>query len=58
MINDTKMTIDKEYDWVGNWEAPGFGKYVIRENGRELEPYEVISYINRLHDLLLQLGQR
>ena len=49
-----KNTIDKEYDWVGDWEAPGYGAYVIREDSRELEPGEVIEYIKRLQDILLQ----
>ena len=53
-----KNTIDKTYDWLGSWEYPGNGEYVIREDGRELEPSEVIDYIRRLQDLLLQLGRQ
>lgn len=49
------MEIDTEYDWLGDWEGPGFGKYVIRENGREMEPHEICDKLNELQDLLLQL---
>ena len=43
-----------DYDWDGNWQAPKHGSYVIMENGRELEPHEVIDYLRRLDDLLVQ----
>ena len=43
-----------EYDWVGNWEAPGHGKYVIRENGKELEPGDVINRLYIKQDIQVQ----
>ena len=53
-MKDTKDTIDKEYTWDGDWEGPGEGAYFIMENNREMEPGEVIDYIERLQDFLVQ----
>lgn len=44
-----------EYDWLGDWQGPEHGKYVIRADGREMEPHEVIDILNDYQDLLEQI---
>ena len=46
-----------QYKWDGNWDAPGHGSYVILENGQELEPYQVIDYINRYFEIKEQVSR-
>jgi len=50
------MNQEINYTWDGNWDSPGNGEYVIFENGHELEPSEVIEYLNRLQEFMLQSG--
>jgi hypothetical protein len=50
--------IDIEYLWDGSWDSPGNGEYVIMENGHELEPCEVIEYLNRLQEYMAQDGTK
>lgn len=50
---------DTKYSWDGDWEAPGYGRYVICDNdGREMEPGEVVELLDRLADLQEQLARR
>jgi len=42
------------YDWLGSWEGPEHGEYVIREDTKELEPSEVIQLLNDYQDLIEQ----
>jgi hypothetical protein len=49
---------DTKYSWDGDWEAPGYGRYVICDNdGREMEPGEVVGLLDRLADLEEQIAR-
>ena len=47
----------KEYDWLGDWQGPEYGKYVIRQDDREMEPSEVIAILDDYQDLVEQLSR-
>ena len=47
-----------DYDWDGDFECLGNGQYVINQDGRELEPYEVIDLLRQYDDLLEQVNAR
>jgi hypothetical protein len=49
------MSNQPEYDWYGDWQGPGVGKYVIRCNNEEIEPGDVISLLDDYNDLLEQV---
>lgn len=49
------MSDPPEYDWYGDWQSPGHGKYVIRCNDKELEPGFVIELLDDYNDLLEQV---
>lgn len=46
-----------DYDWVGDWQGPGVGKYVIRYNDEELEPGDVIDSLRSYEDLVEQVSK-
>ena len=50
----SKFGIGNEYDWLGDWQGPGCGTYVIRSNGKEMEPGDVVDLLDRYADLLTQ----
>jgi hypothetical protein len=54
-IGGDNMTSD--YDWEGNWQGPGHGTYIIFNDGREMEPGEVIDRLNELQDLIEQINR-
>ena len=47
----------KEYDWLGDWQGPKHGKYVIRQDDQEMEPSEVIAILDDFQDLLEQFNR-
>ena len=47
----------KEYDWLGDWQGPKHGKYVIRQDDQEMEPSEVIAILDDYQDLIEQLNR-
>jgi hypothetical protein len=48
------LGLDNDYDWYGDWSAPGVGQYVIRMNGKEMEPGQVIELLESYSELLAQ----
>ncbi len=49
------MSDPPDYDWHGDWQGPGVGKYVIRCNDEEIEPGDLIALLNDYNDLLEQV---
>jgi hypothetical protein len=52
------MNKKHEYDWDGEWAAPGYGTYAIYEDGEELEPGRVIELLKQYQDLLEQVKHK
>lgn len=48
------LGLNNDYDWVGDWQAPSHGSYVIRMNGEEMEPGQVIELLDDYGALLEQ----
>jgi phage major head subunit gpT-like protein len=50
----SRLGIANTYDWLGDWQGPGSGQYVIRRNDKEMEPGEVIALLDDYADLIEQ----
>jgi hypothetical protein len=49
-----QLGLVNDYDWMGYWQSPGDGRYVIRMNGEEMDPGHVIDLLDSYSELLEQ----
>lgn len=47
-----KLIGDGNFDWSGDFEAPGHGSYIIMQDGVELEPGDVCLLLQRMGTLV------